>query len=107
MLFASSPAVPAPHIPGKGLIGGNASVRQQPDKGVNTGPHTGAVPIVVILIHAQKAVVRADIAFQVRVFRPGAVDHDPLGRDVLSPLVAIILRQIELVQVHSLPPPAC
>ena len=98
------PGVPAPVIPGQGLVGRHAAVGQFPDEGVDTGVHAAPVPVVVVGVHSQQPVVRAHIPPQVGVVRPGGVDHHPLGHDGPPRLVAVVLRQDELVEVHASPP---
>lgn len=97
-------AMPAPVVPRKRLIGGDGSVGQLPDKGVDADlPPAGflLIPVVVVLILPQKAVVRADIAFQIRVVGPGRMYHDPLRGNGAACLIAGIFRQYLFMQIHK------
>ena len=49
---------------------------------------------------AQQAVIRPYVSAQIGVVGPGGVDHDPLGYNLPSGLVAVVLRQQALVQIQ-------
>jgi len=51
------------------------------------------VPVVIVLVLAKQTVIRSDIAFQVRVIRPGGMDHDALWSDGFACFVASVVRQ--------------
>ena len=72
--------MPAPVIPRKRLVSGNRSIRQLADKSVNADPPIhGLVPVIVVLVLSQQAIIRADIAFQPRLLAPVLCTIMPLG----------------------------
>lgn len=74
--------MPASMIPRKSLICGNCSVRQLSDEGMNTDlTATGLIliPVVVILVFAQQAIVGTHVAFKVWIVRSGGMHHDAFG----------------------------
>ena len=95
-------AMPAPVIPRKRLVSGNRPIRQLADKSVNADlPIHGLVPVIVVLVLSQQAIIRADIAFQPRVVGPGAMHHNALGGNLAACLVAGVVRENQCMQIHS------
>ena len=83
--------VSATMIPRQGLICGNSPISQFADEAVDADiSATGmvGVPMVVVLVLAQLAVIGTYIAFQPGVVRPCAVNHDALGGNFLARLIA-------------------
>ena len=93
-------AMPPPPVPGQRLVCGNRPVRQLPDKPMDADLPPGRhrlVPVVIVFIHPQKPVIRADIPLKPRVIRPGGMHHDPLRHDPPTRLIAGIFRKDQLM----------
>jgi len=83
-IICRTTGVPATMIPRKRLISGDASVSQLADEAVDAdlpSVRLVLIPVIVILVLTEQAVVGSDIAFQVGIVSTGGMDHDALRRD--------------------------
>lgn len=98
-VVCAAACMPAAMIPRQRLVGGDAAVCQFADETMDAYLTTAGVvgvPMVVVLVLAQFAVIGSDIALQPRIVCAGAVYHDALDGDLASCFVAGILRKDEL-----------
>ena len=98
-----TPSVPTTMIPRKRLISGDASVSQLTDEAVDAdlpSVRLVLIPVVVVLIFTEQAVVGSDITFQIRVVRPGGMHHDAFWCNGTARLKAGVVYEDELSQVH-------
>lgn len=97
--------MPAAHIPWQRLVGGNRAVGEFPNKGVDADlppVRLILVPMIVVRIFAQQAVVRANIALESWIVCPGGMHHDALRDNSPSRFIAGVVCQNEFMQVHLL-----
>ena len=90
-------------IPGQALICGNRTIGQFADEAVNADFSAAGmvgVPMVVVLVFAQLAVIGTNIAFQPGVIRTCAVNHDTFDGDLATCLIAGIFGENQLIQIH-------
>ena len=59
------------------------------------------IPVVAVLVVPQLPVIRPYIALEVRVIRPGTVNHDPFRRDLPARLVAGVVCEHTYVEIHK------
>ncbi|MPN15573.1 hypothetical protein SDC9_162907 [bioreactor metagenome] len=60
------------------------------------------IPVVIVLVLTEQAVIRTDIAFEVGVIRPGGMHHDALRCYGFACLKAGVVGEYEFSQVHYL-----
>ena len=92
--------MPAAMIPRQRLISGDGTVGQLADETMDADLTTAGmvgVPMVVVLVLAQLAVIGSDIAFQPRVVRAGAVYHDAFDGDLASCFVTGVFSENQLI----------
>ena len=92
--------VPASVIPGQGLVGSNSSVSKLSNECVNadiSAARTSRVPMIVILVFAEQAIIWTDITLEVGVVGPGGMNHNTFYSNGSACLVASILGENELM----------
>ena len=98
-----TPSVPTTMIPRKRLVSGDTAVSQLADETVDAdlpSVRLVLIPVVVVLIFTEQAVVGSDITFQIRVVRPGGMHHDAFWCNGTARLKAGVVYEDELSQVH-------
>ena len=109
-VVCAAACMPSSVIPRQRLVSGDAAVCQLADETMDAYLATAGVvgvPVVVVLVLAQFAVIGSDIALQPRIVCAGAVYHDALDGDLASCFIAGVLRKDELLQIHIICPPWC
>ena len=109
IIGALAPAAAAPGlvVPGQGLITAHHAVFILADHSVDALGAGRLVPVIAVLIRADNPIVRADIPAEVWIVGASRVHDDPLGRHPLAGLIAPVVCQVILGNLHGLSSPCC